>query len=71
MTLDINCEGLSQKRIAGLADELSMAFRDVEVDGERISASDPLGKHCVTAAYELLERYGVSDVRVGGTTWTS
>ena len=58
-TLRIDCEGLSRKRIGELADELGMMFRDVDVSGEHITASNLLSARHYAAAIQLIERFGV------------
>ena len=55
----IDCEGLSQKRIGELADELDLLFRDVAVRGESIIVQTPISKGHYEQAIETFERYGV------------
>lgn len=57
--LIIDCEGLSQKKISELADELDMLFRDVAVRGESIIVQTPISKGHYEQAIETAERYGV------------
>ena len=55
----IDCEGLSQKRIGELADELDLLFRDVAIRGESIIVQRALSKGHYEQAIETIERYGV------------
>ena len=55
----IDCEGLSQKRIGELADELDLLFRDIAVRGETIIVQTPISKGHYEQAIETIERYGV------------
>lgn len=59
--LIIDCEGLSQKRIGELADELDLLFRDVAVRGESIIVQRAISKGHYQQAIETLLRY---DVRI-------
>lgn len=56
----IDCEGLSQKRIGELADELDLLFRDVAVRGESIIVQRALSKGHYQQAIETLLRYDVT-----------
>lgn len=60
--LKINCEGLSQKLIADLADRLSMCFESVETWGDEIEASKPLSSHRYDTAWEIFDNFGVKVV---------
>lgn len=55
----IDCEGLSQKRIGELADELDLLFRDVAIRGESIIVQRAISKGHFEQALETIERYGV------------
>ena len=58
-TITISCEGLSQKRINELADELDMLFEDVSIRGEHIIAGKPFSKNFLTDVNDICARYGV------------
>lgn len=62
--LKINCEGLSQKYINQLADDLDMLFLNVEVESEIITASNPLGSRYLEHTNQLCEQYGVTVTEV-------
>ena len=58
--LKIECDGLSQKLIAELADMLSLHFIKVEIFDETIFASKPLGgTFHYGAAWKILDAFGV------------
>ncbi|MBR1806276.1 MAG: hypothetical protein IJ774_07825 [Selenomonadaceae bacterium] len=58
--LKIDCDGLSQKLIADLADRLRLHFVDVDVFGDIIYAANPLGwKTHYDAAWRILDAFGV------------
>lgn len=59
MPIRIDCEGLSQKHIHALADDLDMLFEDVEVTGEYIVAGKPINIEKYREAIQLCENYGV------------
>ena len=59
LPLKIDCDGLSQKLIADLADRLSLHFVDVEVIGDTIYASKPLNTFHYEQAWHILDRFGV------------
>lgn len=54
----INCEGLSQKYINQLADDLDMLYQDVEINGERIIARKPFCGRYLQSTYQLCEGFG-------------
>ena len=57
--LKIDCDGLSSKLIADLADRLRLHFVDVDVFGETIYAANPLGSFHYDAAWRILDAFGV------------
>lgn len=57
--LKIDCDGLSQKLIADLADRLRLHFVDVDVFGEVIYAGNPLNSFHYEKAWAILDRFGV------------
>lgn len=57
--LKIDCDGLSQKLIADLADRLRLHFVEVEVFGETIFADKPLSFSHYDAAWRIIDRFGV------------
>lgn len=59
LPLNINCDGLSQKRITELADRLSLHFADVKIFGDDIVATRPLSLNHYEAAWQIIDRYGV------------
>ena len=59
LPLKIDCDGLSSKLIADLADRLRLHFVDVDVFGETIYAANPLGKNHYDAAWRILDAFGV------------
>ena len=59
LPLKIDCDGLSQKLIVDLADRLRLHFVDVDVFGETIYASKPLGSLHYEKAWQILDRFGV------------
>lgn len=58
-TLYIYCDGLSQKSVHELADELNMYFFDVDVHGDTILAAEPVNQARYDDAWKTLDRYGV------------
>ena len=61
--LKINCEGLSKKLIAELADRLSMHFESVRTWGDdEIEADNPLGNYRYDTAWEIIDTFGVKAV---------
>ena len=62
LPLTIDCEGLSKKSIADLADRLSMHFVDVKIWGEEIIAHKPLSMANYSAAWNIIDRFGVKAV---------
>lgn len=60
--LKIDCDGLSQKLIFDLADRLSLHFVDIEVFGDTIFASKPLGNFHYEQAWNLIEAFGVTAI---------
>ena len=60
--LKINCDGLSKKLIADLADRLSLHFEDVKAWGDEISAESPLDSHHYNDAWRILDKFGVHAV---------
>ena len=59
LPLKIDCDGLSSKLIADLADRLRLHFVDVDVIGETIYAAKPLGSLHYEKAWQILDRFGV------------
>lgn len=59
LPLKIDCDGLSSKLIADLADRLRLHFVDVDVFGKTIYASKPLGSLHYEKAWQILDRFGV------------
>lgn len=57
--LKITCDGLSQKLIFELADQLRLHFVDVEVFGDEISARTPLSHYHYDTAWRILDAFGV------------
>ena len=57
--LKIDCEGLSQKLIADLADRLRLHFVDVDVFGEVIYAGNPLSSYHYGTAWRIIDAFGV------------
>ena len=57
--LKIDCDGLSSKLIADLADRLRLHFVDVDVIGETIYAAKPLGSLHYEKAWRILDAFGV------------
>ena len=57
--LRINCEGLSSTLIADIADQLRLHCVDVEVFGETIYASKPLGTFHYGKAWRIIDNFGV------------
>lgn len=57
--LKITCDGLSQKLIFELADQLRLHFVDVEIFADEISASNPLSNHHYETAWQILDKFGV------------
>lgn len=58
--LKIDCEGLSQKLIFDLADQLSLHFTDVDIFGDTIYAANPLkGAFHYDAAWRIIDAFGV------------
>lgn len=55
-TLRIDCDGLSQKSIAELADELTMYFCEVDVHGDTIHASEPASQNLYEQARLIFDR---------------
>ena len=62
LPLTIDCEGLSKKIIADLADRLAMHFVDVKVFGDDIEAYKPLSMADYSAAWNIIDRFGVKAV---------
>ena len=58
--LEIDCSGLSKKRIDELADKLKRYFRNVTVWDTDISASQPVNNEMYQIAWRTLDRYGVT-----------
>lgn len=57
--LQINCEGLSKKLIAELADRLSMHFENVSVFGTDIEAGNPISQEHYFIGWKILDKFGV------------
>ena len=57
--LSIDCEGLSQKRIRKLAEQLSPCFGEVQVWGDEITASKPRSMHHYDVAWQIIDRYNI------------
>ena len=55
-TLHIDCDGLSKKSIAELADELSLYFFAVDVTGDTILASEPVNQARYNDAWLIFDR---------------
>lgn len=55
--ITINCEGLSKKRIAELADDLCPLYRTVTVDGEKISLGKPTCEDSATVLPFIVAQY--------------
>ena len=53
----IRCEGLSRKIIGIIADELSLHFEEVTIDGEDLECYEPLNSYHYAAAWEVVDRY--------------
>ena len=60
--LKINCEGLSKKLIADLADRLSMHFMDVRIWADEIEAGKPLGGYHYGTAWKIIDKFGVQAI---------
>ena len=60
--LKINCEGLSQKLIAELADRLSMCFESVKTWDDEIEAYKPLGGYHYETAWKIIDKFGVQAI---------
>lgn len=58
-TLYIYCDGLSQKSVLELADELNMYFFAVDVHGDTILAAEPVNQARYDDAWKTFDRYGV------------
>ena len=59
LPLQIDCSGLSKKRIADLTDRLRMHFKEVIVWNKEISAGKPLSKGHYEAGWRIIDRCGV------------
>ena len=59
LPLQIDCEGLSKKLIAELADRLSMHFENVSVIGTDIEAGNPISPEHYFAAWKIFDKFGV------------
>jgi len=62
LPLKIDCDGLSSKLIADLADRLRLHFVDVDVIGETIYAAKPLNSSHYEKAWQIFDRFGVKVV---------
>lgn len=62
LPLVIDCDGLSKKLIADLADRLAMHFENVKIEGDDIVAEKPLGFSHYDTAWQILDRFGVKVV---------
>lgn len=60
--LKINCDGLSQKLIADLADRLSMHFMDVRIWDDELEVSKPLNSEHYNIAWNIIDKFGVQAV---------
>lgn len=59
LPLVIDCDGLSKKLTAELADRLSMHFKDVKIWSDEIEASKPLNGWHYEQAWLELDKFGV------------
>lgn len=59
LPLTIDCDGLSQKLIADLADRLAMHFEDVKAFDDEIEAYKPLSMANYDAAWNIIDKFGV------------
>ena len=59
MEMIIPCEGLSQKRIAELADALRPLFKDVGVDADAILVADALSDDSFADAVDIIKEHGI------------
>lgn len=57
--LQIDCEGLSKKNIAELADKLRLFFGDVTILGDEIFAEAPVSNYHYAEAWRIIDHYGV------------
>lgn len=57
--LKINCDGLSQKLIADLANRLRLHFVEVEIWDDEISASRPLSVFHYGEGWRIIDAFGV------------
>lgn len=57
--LQIDCEGLSKKTIAELADKLRLYFADVTIFGDEIFAEAPASNYHYSEAWRIIDYYGV------------
>ena len=57
--LRIDCDGLSQKLITKLADQLRLHFGDVEIWGDEINASRPLSIFHYGEGWRIIDAFGV------------
>lgn len=57
--LHIDCDGLSQKSVHELADELKMYFFAVDVHGDTILAAEPVNQARYDDAWKAFDHYGV------------
>lgn len=55
--ITINCEGLSKKRIAELADDLQPLYRTVVIAGEKISLDKPTCEDSSVALTFIVAQY--------------
>ena len=58
----IDCDGLSQKLIAELADRLSMHFLDVKIWSDTIEAANPLNNYHYSEAWHAIDDFGVKAI---------
>lgn len=61
MEMIIPCEGLSQKRIAELADELRPLFKDVCIDADAILVTDALSDDSFADAIDIIKQHGIDN----------
>ena len=60
--LQIDCDGLSKKLVAELADRLSMHFMDVKIWNDTIEAANPLDSHHYSEAWHAIDHFGVKAI---------
>ena len=55
----IDCDGLSKKLVADLADRLSMHFMDVKIWSDTIESANPLDDYHYSKAWHTIDKFDV------------